>query len=400
MVLPLACALYLLASAPTARAEDTPPDPPIVTCPDGAPPVGQPPAETFCQRSEGTRHGPYVRWHPDGSVRIEGSYRDGRQHGQWTEYDRGGRPLQRGNLVDGTRQGAWAEWYNNGNRRFQCRYEDGRVSGAWSAWNEDGSPAANASEVFFRDPPMAFMPLGSQEEGPSAYLVDLDGDGNPERLRVDPEHPDQPPPGDTPPTGAAHERVVRIDANGAETLVLDAIIGSWDSFAFSWAHGVAAFDDVDGDGVLEIVYYQGDDTWEETSIVFFRGEQYVPCTIDEEITRLSFVGSPLRVAFFDDEAERVVARWDLERGAIVGEQLLQVTAESVALHEGPGLDTRVIARLPVGNRVLVLPEPTPPVDGEQQSPPRTAGDLVRVLSAGRPGYIHRDHLAPWICPAE
>lgn len=31
-------------------------------------------------------HGPYVEWYPDGSLALEGHYRDGRKDGKWTEW--------------------------------------------------------------------------------------------------------------------------------------------------------------------------------------------------------------------------------------------------------------------------------------------------------------------------
>jgi hypothetical protein len=35
--------------------------------------------------------GKFIQWHPDGSMAIEGEFRDGLKQGKWTEYDESGR---------------------------------------------------------------------------------------------------------------------------------------------------------------------------------------------------------------------------------------------------------------------------------------------------------------------
>ena len=46
-------------------------------------------------------------WWPDGSMRMEGHLRGGREHGEWTSYDRDGRSMETGAYVDGRRHGWW-----------------------------------------------------------------------------------------------------------------------------------------------------------------------------------------------------------------------------------------------------------------------------------------------------
>ena len=318
----------------------------------------------------------------------------------WTEFSREGGTVQRGTLVDGARDGAWIEWHRNGTKRFECQYSEGRVVGGWSSWYEDGRPATGAGEVFFRDPTMAFMRLGSAEPSPVSYLVDLDADGIHERLHLEGGDPDRLPPDAGPPSGEAHERVVRVDGDGTETLVLDTVIGSWDHMVFSWAHGVSGFVDVAGDGELEIVYYQGDDTWDQTSYVFRRGGRYQACTVSEEVGSLGFAEDPLRIVDSMGEGERIVAHWDSERGVLVGDHLFRVTADSVNLRRGPGLGSEVITRLSRGDLVLALVGEEPASRGGPEAAAATDSEYVHVSSDGRRGYIHREFLGPWSCPAE
>ncbi|MCL4207839.1 MAG: hypothetical protein KJ000_35585 [Pirellulaceae bacterium] len=46
-------------------------------------------------------------WWPDGTLRMQGRVRRGREHGEWTNYDRDGRPIETGAYVDGRRHGWW-----------------------------------------------------------------------------------------------------------------------------------------------------------------------------------------------------------------------------------------------------------------------------------------------------
>ena len=71
-------------------------------CPGGTRRVGdEPPAgfETWCEKTEGVREGPYRAWHPDGTKSVVGQY------------------------LGGQRDGDWAEWYQNGQRKNEsvCR---------------------------------------------------------------------------------------------------------------------------------------------------------------------------------------------------------------------------------------------------------------------------------------
>jgi hypothetical protein len=70
-----------------------------------APPQGQ---EEWCQRADGTRHGPARLWHrlmP--RVLAEGEYRDGQRHGRWVFWDVLGRSWAEGEYKNGRREGPW-----------------------------------------------------------------------------------------------------------------------------------------------------------------------------------------------------------------------------------------------------------------------------------------------------
>ena len=43
-----------------------------------------------------------------------------------------------GSYKDGKREGKWTEWYKNGLKEYECTYKDGELISE-KEWNEDGS---------------------------------------------------------------------------------------------------------------------------------------------------------------------------------------------------------------------------------------------------------------------
>src|SRR5688572_5734893 len=74
----------LAQAVDAAPPPDAPPAPKLV-CGDGTAPAPAPaPEPTWsCARPDGTKHGPFVTLFPDGSLEIEGAYRDGALDGPW-----------------------------------------------------------------------------------------------------------------------------------------------------------------------------------------------------------------------------------------------------------------------------------------------------------------------------
>jgi len=63
-------------------------------CPQGTASFGAAPPEgsaTWCERDDGTRHGPYQSWYADGRSREQGTYKDGVPAGNWTRWGMDGR---------------------------------------------------------------------------------------------------------------------------------------------------------------------------------------------------------------------------------------------------------------------------------------------------------------------
>ncbi|RDV39880.1 hypothetical protein DV096_04780 [Bradymonadaceae bacterium TMQ3] len=70
--------------------------------------------EQYCATSRGTRHGPYMRVHPNGQIAEEGEYLNGARVGLWTEWHTNGEPSCEGEYDEGSRVGAWIRWTRNG----------------------------------------------------------------------------------------------------------------------------------------------------------------------------------------------------------------------------------------------------------------------------------------------
>jgi hypothetical protein len=50
------------------------------------------PVAAWCQRTDGTEHGPYMEWYEDERTQraVGGEFIDGQEHGRWTHWDRVG----------------------------------------------------------------------------------------------------------------------------------------------------------------------------------------------------------------------------------------------------------------------------------------------------------------------
>ena len=82
LVISVAGCGHTLAPKPPAAAK-----PIVYQCPEGTKLVGAPPPKSYqqgCSKPDGTKHGKYTTWHPNGQKGQEGEIRDGKPHGRWT----------------------------------------------------------------------------------------------------------------------------------------------------------------------------------------------------------------------------------------------------------------------------------------------------------------------------
>lgn len=137
----LAVGLLLLLAAPAAGFD----------CPDGTEPRGAPPPEgrkQWCERPDGTQHGPSLTWFAGGAKRAEAHFRDGRLEGEYREWWPDGGLRERGRYEADQRTGTWTTWYESGQKRSEEGWKDGVHHGLSSLWYESGPKRA---ESWFRE---------------------------------------------------------------------------------------------------------------------------------------------------------------------------------------------------------------------------------------------------------
>jgi len=154
---------------PDASVLETPPqEPPKVVCADGTTlSIAPAPEQTFfCANDKGVRNGPFVSLFPDGTVAINGTYKDGKLDGIWERHYPGGAIVERGAYVAGTKDGKWQQlgptgavlgeyelkagtgtdkrWYDDGKPYMQRQLRGGQPWGEMKVWEHDGMVAVTA----------------------------------------------------------------------------------------------------------------------------------------------------------------------------------------------------------------------------------------------------------------
>ncbi len=134
----LLVAVTALAGACRGGAIERPP------CPHGTQAMGQPPPdgdETWCQKivgGEPVKEGPFVLYRPDGSKMMQGSYRDGKQDGEWTMWYDNGQRASVDHYKNGVQDGQHIGWYTNGKISAMGQYVNGKRDGKWKRWDPNG----------------------------------------------------------------------------------------------------------------------------------------------------------------------------------------------------------------------------------------------------------------------
>jgi len=80
----------------------------------------------------------YEGYHKNGQKKEEGTYKDGKEDGKWTEWHQNGQKWEEGTYKDGKADGKWTEWYENGEKWKEGTCKDGKKDGLWTEWHENG----------------------------------------------------------------------------------------------------------------------------------------------------------------------------------------------------------------------------------------------------------------------
>ena len=84
------------------------------------------------------KHGRWTAWHPNGQMRVRGTYEHDLPEGQFTWWHPNGQEAATGNYKNGQAHGVWVWWHKNGQKSANGQYTDGVMSGSWSHWEENG----------------------------------------------------------------------------------------------------------------------------------------------------------------------------------------------------------------------------------------------------------------------
>jgi antitoxin component YwqK of YwqJK toxin-antitoxin module len=111
--------------------------------------------------SEGKKHGEWLWYFPSGQVSCRGYYERGDPVGEWTYYHENGQISQRGQYINGEKDGYWVGFSSSGNKTVEIQYDQGsglykeyfpsgklkvtgmirhdKREGRWVFYREDGS---------------------------------------------------------------------------------------------------------------------------------------------------------------------------------------------------------------------------------------------------------------------
>jgi antitoxin component YwqK of YwqJK toxin-antitoxin module len=80
----------------------------------------------------------YREFYPNGKPFIEGSYREGKQHGEWTYYYDNGQVQRKSTYQNGRLHGQWDRFRANGTLASKHSYDNGRRHGTWQSFDDTG----------------------------------------------------------------------------------------------------------------------------------------------------------------------------------------------------------------------------------------------------------------------
>ncbi len=79
-----------------------------------------------------------VQYYPNGSKKIEGSYKDGKKSGKWIFYFENGAVWSIGSFENGLRIGKAKVYHENGEVFYTGAYLQGKKHGTWKFYNDEG----------------------------------------------------------------------------------------------------------------------------------------------------------------------------------------------------------------------------------------------------------------------
>ncbi len=79
-------------------------------------------------------------YYEDGTVRQQGTYKNGELHGEWIAYDAEGKKQSMANYTEGEKTGKWFFWTSD--KLTEVDYDNNQIAGV-NTWKSDGTLADN-----------------------------------------------------------------------------------------------------------------------------------------------------------------------------------------------------------------------------------------------------------------
>lgn len=89
--------------------------------------------------TDGKRRGEYKEFYPDSTVRAEGLFVDGLRSGEWKFYYHNGKLQEVGTYVEGTPDGAWIWYHDNGQKQIEEQFYKGQRNGTYKEYDSKGN---------------------------------------------------------------------------------------------------------------------------------------------------------------------------------------------------------------------------------------------------------------------
>ena len=77
-------------------------------------------------------------WYPNGNLKSEQTYKDGKQDGLWIEYREAGMKGIEGTYKNGKADGLWTEWHGDGKKWKEITWKNGKLDGLYTGWYWNG----------------------------------------------------------------------------------------------------------------------------------------------------------------------------------------------------------------------------------------------------------------------
>ena len=80
-----------------------------------------------------------TRW-PNGNVRMQGNYKDGKRTGEWQAFFENGKLNSDEFFTEGQTDGKVTVYYENGQKMYEGENKMGKLAGVWHYWDDKGKP--------------------------------------------------------------------------------------------------------------------------------------------------------------------------------------------------------------------------------------------------------------------